>query len=138
MCRFDDNLFDFPLDVTIVNRSLAFTFQSDQSRYLCLGLLEPRAYYGQRVISRKVESDRLDWWQEYSSGREISVFTKIGNFLWKPIVGPDIGINKGIVPTAVLGFFVIKSLTDGGDDSSPGRDWRPPEFPGIVGFRIGF
>ena len=50
----------------------------------------------------------------------------------------DIGINKGIVPTAVLGFLVISALTDGGDDSSPGRDWRPPGFPGALSFSIGF
>jgi Tol biopolymer transport system component len=138
MGRFDDNLFDRPLDVTIVERSLAFTFQRDQNRYLCLGQLEPRGYYGQRVISRRVEPDRLDWWDEYSSGGKVSVFAKIGNFLWKPIVGPDIGINKGIVPTAVLGFLVISALTDGGGDSSPERDWRPPGFPGGLNFSIGF
>jgi len=138
MSRFDDNLFDYPLDIAIVKRSLTFTFQKEQNRYLCLGQLEPRGYYGRRVISRKVEPDRLDWWREYSAGGKVSVFAKIGNFLWKPIVGPDIGINKGIVPTVVLGFLVISALTDGGDDSSPGRDWRPPGFPGALSFSIGF
>ncbi len=138
MSRFDDNLFNYPLDVSIVKRSVTFTFQKEQNRYLCLGQLEPRGYYGQRIISRKVDPDRLDWWREYSAGGKVSVFAKIGNFLWKPIVGPDIGINKGIVPTAVLGFLVISALTDGGGDSSLGRDWRPPGFPGTLNFGIRF
>ena len=140
MSRFDDNVFDFPLDISIVGRSITFTYERDDNRYLCLGSLQPRPQYYQQIPSRKVEPDRLAWWREYSGGEKASIFAKIGRFLWRPIAGPDIFINKGIVPTAAFGILLVTAITDSGGKSGTGRDWRPPDFPykKAIGLRIGF
>jgi hypothetical protein len=141
--------YTFGRDVSVLNRNLAFRFGSMSRSYLLAGQLVPDLAFIAAPNSLEASESRRIWWDNYALGRVQSPGTlaKIADFLWAPIAGPDIGINKRIV--TIVGGAVLLAVVAGGsgDDDGGGtdeRDWRPPEFPDQTpkpaGFRmtIGF
>jgi hypothetical protein len=139
--------FNYPRDVNIVNRNISFTYEKGLRKYLLQGQVAPSIKLVMQPDYLDVRDNRRDWWGDYSRGKEKSVglLTKIGNFLWSPIIGPDIGINRGVVPVA--GGVVLLAVligSDSGPDTPVSRDWTPPEFPRAgkintgINIRIGF
>ena len=95
-----------------------------------------------------VTDGRRVWWDHFVSTEKAGpgFFSKLGHFLWSPVAGPDIGLNKGIVPV-VGGVALLAMLINGGDDGGPpagSRDWTLPQFPSVnkpgprCNVRIGF
>jgi hypothetical protein len=141
---FGGDRYDYPRDLNIVNRNIAFTFEKISKKYLLVGQMVPSL---KLVIAPEyidIPGNRRTWWKAYAAGGQVRTgfLNKLGDFLWSPIAGPDIGINKGIVPVAGGVALLIALMGGGGDDvpESTPRDWTPPEFPdprkAKPGFRI--
>ena len=139
---FGGDMFDSPRDFNIVNRNISFSYESDARKYLVTGQVAPSLRLVQIPEYLEIGDNRLQWWAAYSSESESgggSLLTRVGNFLWAPIAGPDIGINKRIVPIAG-GAVLLAVLLGGGDDGSATnpRDWTLPQFPKTTGRLPGF
>lgn len=130
---FGGGRFDFPRDLNIVNRNVSFTYKSGLRNYLLTGRIIPSIKLISRPEYLEVEANRRQWWGKYAAGSESSggnFLTKAGDFLWAPIAGPDIGINKRIVPIAGGAVLLAVLLSRGDEDSGEKpRDWSPPQFP---------
>jgi len=140
---FGDDRYDFPRDLNVVRRSFSFTFRKPTGQYLLSGRMLPSIKLVMVPDNIEIARNRAVWWDNYSGGGEGGGFlAKIGNFLWSPIAGPDLGINRGIVPVAG-GIILLMAVLGGDDDSGPAppRDWTPPQFPDEkrpgISFKIG-
>jgi hypothetical protein len=140
---FGGDNFEFPRDLNIANRNISFTFGQAPRKYLMAGHMIPSIQLVLIPEYIEVAKNRQAWWRNYAGGggTEDGLLKKIGDFLWSPIVGPDLGINRGIVPVAG-GLVLLIHLMGGGDDegTTVPRDWTPPEFPDAgktgAGFKV--
>jgi len=126
--------FPFPRDVDVRSRQIAFVYGPSSHSSLVMGELIPNLILVSAVENLRVDYERRLSWEDFAHRRKRggSVFGSLWDFLWSPIAGPDIGINKRIVPVAggIIALAVILSGDEGGGITpiSP-RDWTPPEFP---------
>lgn len=134
--------FGSPSDMSVVRDRIAFTFSQEQKQTLMtarLKLRQPPEPYENLLIDTK----RQQWWSDYSRETKAGFFKKAGRFFLKPIAGPDLVINRGIVPVSA-GVVLLAMAIGGGDDGGktpplpPSRDWTPPDFPTSVSIAKGF
>ncbi len=139
---FGGGIFSYPRDVDIQSRNIAFVFGRSPRSQVVIGKLVPNLVFVSAVERLETDYERRIWWDSYVSQRHrhTGLFYKLWDFLWSPIAGPDIGINKRIVPIAsgIVALAVVLS-GDGAEDARPvpPRDWTPPEFPKACTFGPG-
>ncbi len=123
----------YPHDINVHNRNIALVFNRPNDSRLLIGTLEPNLAFVSSIDGLTIEPARRLWWDGYAKRTESrpSFIGQVWNFLWSPVGGADIGINRPIVPIA--GSIVALAVIAGGNGSaepvSPGRDWTPPDFP---------
>lgn len=140
---FGGDNFEFPRDLNIANRNISFTFGQSPRTYLMAGHMIPSIQLVLIPEFIEVPKNRRTWWGNYAGGgkTEAGLLKKVGKFLWSPIAGPDLGINRGIVPVAG-GLVLLIHLMSGGEDKGTAvpRDWTPPQFPDAgktgAGFKV--
>jgi hypothetical protein len=124
----------YPRDIDVHNRNIAFVFNPPAESRLLIGALEPNIAFVSSIDGLTVDPARQIWWENYAQQikERRSFASRVWDFLWSPIAGPDIGINKGIVPVAggIVALAVIIGGNGGGGAVVPTpRDWTPPVFP---------
>jgi len=123
----------YPHDIDIQNRNIAFVFNRPSESRLLIGTLEPNLAFVSSIDGLTVNQARQIWWDNYARRTEKrpGFVSQIWNFLWSPIGGSDIGINRPIIPIAggLVALAVMAGGNGGGETVEPGRDWTPPDFP---------
>jgi hypothetical protein len=132
---FNNASFDFPLDVQIVRRNVAFTFQQGQGRTLLVGQLQPCTSCSGTMHPLAISRARSGWYADWSRGRPgCGFFCRMGRILWRPVVGPDVYINKGFVVLGSAGYLGLARINHWWPFPPPPnppnpRDWRLPGWP---------
>jgi hypothetical protein len=123
----------YPRDIDVQNRNIAFVFNRPTDSRLLIGTLEPNLAFVSSIDGLTINPARQIWWDSYARQVEAreSFASRVWNFLWSPIGGQDIGINRPIVPIAggIVALAVIAGGNGGGRATQQGRDWTPPDFP---------
>jgi hypothetical protein len=125
--------FDFPRDLNIVERNISFSYGRAAKKFLLTGQMVPNLKLVLIPEYIDVSNSRRTWWAGYVGNEQSGpgFLAKVGNFLWSPIAGPDIGVNRGFVPVigGVALLVLLISHEDGAGPSPSVRDWTPPDFP---------
>lgn len=123
----------YPHDINVHNRNIALVFNRPTESRLLIGTLEPNLAFVSSIDGLTINPARQIWWDNYTQQTETrpGFAARVWNFLWSPMGGTDIGINRPIVPIAggIVALAVIAGGNGGGDVTPPGRDWTPPDFP---------
>ena len=130
---FGGDRYDFPYDLNIVNRNISFSYGRATKKFLLSGQMVPSLKLVLIPENIDIPKSRRSWWAGYVENEQAGpgFLTKVGDFLWSPIAGPDIGVNKGFVPIigGVALLVLLISQEEGPGPSPSVRDWTPPDFP---------
>ncbi len=133
MRGFDGARLPYPRDIDVHNRNIAIVFDRPSQSRLLIGTLEPNLAFVSSIDGLTVNYSRQIWWNNYARRVEArqSFVSRVWHFLWSPMGGTDIGINRPIVPIAggLVALAVIAGGSNGGDVPTGSRDWTPPDFP---------
>ncbi len=124
----------YPRDIDVHNRNIAFVFNRPSESRLLIGTLEPNLAFVSSIDGLTIDRARQIWWDSYAQQTEArhGFASRVWDFLWSPVGGADIGINRPIIPIAggIVALAVIAGGNGGGGEAvPPGRDWTPPDFP---------
>ncbi|MDF1545715.1 MAG: hypothetical protein P1R58_11500 [bacterium] len=125
--NFGGGVFDFPRDLMIAKDGITFTYSLGQGRALMSGKLEHMPSFDAPVDYLSISRNRQGWYKEWSEIKSPGFFAKAGRFLFAPIGGKELGLNRWIVPIGVATYFIFKP----GDDELPPplpRNWSLPSF----------
>jgi Tol biopolymer transport system component len=126
---------EFPRDINTIGRNIAFSYASggNQKRYLLYGHLKSEIGWDS-LTPLAFNNERTQEWDDIRKDKTCGWFCDIKRFLWKPVVGRDIGINKGIAVFAGLGFAIYAIVNTPPEPPGPPKptDWGTPGFPNKI------
>jgi hypothetical protein len=125
MNGFAKDQFKFPSDELSIRNNLTFSYRSQQTRNLLIGLLESRdtSAVSWPGLARK----RFDWYHPFSD-REAPCRFPSPCWFYHPVFHPDFGLNKRGSVLLIAGWAVC-CLAGGcgcGGGKESVRDWGPP------------